>query len=83
VGFLAWLYRMLDRGEPPTVDPSSPVEIANVRLTDAPLMVALLDREDIVSYYVESYDVATEIRGRARLFVRRGDAAQARAILEA
>jgi hypothetical protein len=74
---------MLDRGEPPIIDPSSPVEIADVRLTDAPLMVALLDEEDIVAYYVESFDVATELRSRARLFVRQGDAAQARAILEA
>jgi hypothetical protein len=82
MGLGKWLYRMLDRGELAPKDPSSPVEVANLRLTDAPLWVARLDQEGILAYYVESYDVATEIRGRARLFVRQGDASQARAILE-
>jgi hypothetical protein len=82
MGFLAWFYRQLDRGELPPGDPSQPIEVADLRLTDAPLWVARLDDEGILAYYVESYDVATEIRNRARLFVRRGDAPQARAILE-
>jgi hypothetical protein len=82
VDLRAAFLRLLSRGEPPDLDPDELVEVALVPLHDGPLLIARLDEAGVAASGIESFDVATSVRSRMRIMVRRRDAEAATRLLE-
>jgi hypothetical protein len=82
VGLRAAFVRLLSRGEPPDRDPDELVEVALVPLHEGPLLIARLDEAGVAASGIESYDVATSVRNRMRIMVRRRDVETASRLLE-
>ncbi len=72
MGVKQWFMGLLSRGEAPVPDPSAMVELETARVTDAPMIVAALQREGIDAASVEAFDPVTALN-RARVMVRRSD----------
>jgi hypothetical protein len=54
------------------------VEVALVPLHEGPLLLTRLEEGGIAASGIESFDVATSVRNRMRIMVRRRDAERAR-----
>ena len=76
-----WLVGLLGRGQAAEPDPNALVEAETAALTDAPVMIAALQREAIDASSVEAFDSVTAIT-RARIMVRRSDLPAALKVLE-
>jgi len=82
VGIRRWFFELLDRGEPPEVDPEAPVEVATVALHDGPRLVAELQAHGILADGIEGFSIVTDTRSRMRVMVRHADLAEASAIVD-
>ena len=76
---------LLSSGTPPERDPRSPVEVAEVRLADGPMLVSALQAEGIEAYGIESAMVGHSMAAawnKMRIMVRREDAEAALALID-
>jgi len=83
VGLWRSFVRLLSRGEPPDLDPDELVEVGVVHLHEGPLLIAQLEGEGIEAVGIESYDIATRVRNRMRIMVRRRDVERASRVVNA
>jgi len=81
VGIWQSFMRLLSRGEPPDLDPDELVDVGVVHLHEGPLLIAQLKGEGIEATGIESYDVATTVRNRMRILVRRRDVERASSVI--
>lgn len=82
MGLQERIQKYLGRGEAPEHDPHAPVEIAVVPLVQGPLLVSALCEEGFSAYLVEAFNVRSDVRSEARIFVKRGEAEAATALLD-
>ncbi|MEY2454770.1 MAG: hypothetical protein QOD92_4344 [Acidimicrobiaceae bacterium] len=82
MGLRQVLFNLLNRGTPQDADPEATIEIADVPLSQGPLLVQALETNGIAASGVESYDLATGVRTRMRIMIRQGAAQEARAIVD-
>lgn len=81
MGVKRWFVGLLGRGHVPEPDPTAMVELETAALSDAPMIVAALQREGIDAANVEAFDPVTALT-RARIMVRRSDVPAAREAME-
>ena len=82
VGIRTWFVGLLSRGDETVLDPSQPVEVADVAIAMGPLVLAALQDDGIEATGIESVDVVTKSRTRFRIMVRRADAERAAVIVD-
>ena len=82
VGVRSWFYRLLERGEAPERDVNEIIEVADVPLSQGPLLIRAMKDAGIDSTGIESFDVVTDTRTRFRVMVRRADAVAAAEIVD-
>lgn len=82
MGLKQRLWDLLSSGVPPELDPSSPVEVADVPLVEGPRMVSALQAAGIDAKGIESFDLVTKTRARMRIMVRRSELDAARSLVD-
>jgi len=75
--------RLLSRGEPPDLDPDELVEVGVVHLHEGPMLISRLHDAGIEATGIEAYDIATSVRNRMRIMVRRRDFERAAPVVNA
>jgi hypothetical protein len=73
---------LLGGDQPAEGDPDEPVAVAEVALSEAPVLVAGLRDRGIGAQYAETFNILTAMLTNARIFVRRADARAATEALE-
>lgn len=79
----AWFYDLLSHGEPPVVDEDEVVEVGYTKLTIGQMVLVRLEEAGIHASSAEATVHPYEAPSMCRIFCRRGDADEARRIIEA
>jgi hypothetical protein len=82
MGLRQRILRFLHAGTPVDHDPDALVEVADVPLTQGPMLLSRLESEGIDATGIESFDIVTNTRSRMRIMVRHADLARAHDIVE-
>lgn len=81
MGVRQWFMELLGRGQVPDPDPAAMVELETAALSDAPMIVAALQREEITAASVDAFDPVTAVT-RSRVMVRRSDVPAALEVMD-